>query len=98
LLASVLGLAQDLSAARAWYLRAAQSGNRNAMRNLALMQARGDGGARSYLAALAWAMLANNAATDVAEALKEVMSPEAQAQASALAKTCLDMPVPPICE
>lgn len=98
LLAGGLGLAQDLSAARAWYLRAAQSGNRNAMRNLALMQARGDGGAQSYLAALAWAMLANDAATDVAEALKEVMSPEAQAQASALAKTCLDMPVPPICE
>jgi len=90
LLAAGIGLAQDLSAARGWYLRAARAGDPSAMRNLALMQARGQGGTQSYRSALAWALLAQEAGADLAQALREVMSPQAQAQAADLAQTCLD--------
>ncbi len=82
------GLAKDLPAARAWYLRGAQDGDAMAMRNLSLMQARGQGGAQSYRTALAWAILAGDAGADLAEALRAVMSPQAQAQAEGLSLTC----------
>ena len=88
-----LGREVDEVAARAWYLRAAQSGHAPAMRNLALMQARGRGGAQSFRFALAWALnayaLDEPGADDLVEALREVMSDAAIAEAEALVADCL---------
>ncbi|MGP9789083.1 tetratricopeptide repeat protein [Roseinatronobacter sp. NSM] len=93
-LAAGNGVAQDVPAARGWYLRAARSGFGPAMHNLALMQARGQGGRSSYRLALAWALNAQEAghdpAAELVSALREVMSAQAQAQAEALAPSCLD--------
>lgn len=92
-LATGQGLAQDAGAARGWYLRAAHAGSGPAMHNLALMQARGQGGRSSYRLALAWALNAQGAGHDSAQdliaALRDVMPPEAQADAEALAQSCL---------
>ncbi|MDD7970283.1 tetratricopeptide repeat protein [Roseinatronobacter alkalisoli] len=89
------GLAQDRNAARGWYLRAARAGFGPAMYNLALMQARGQGGHRSYRVALAWALNAQAAGHDPAQeliyALRDVMHADAQADAAALAQSCMDM-------
>ena len=93
LLAQGSGRAQDEAAARGWYLRAAQSGYAPAMRNLALMQARGRGGAQSFRFALAWALnayaLDGSGTADLVEALREVMSDAAIAEAEALVADCL---------
>jgi len=92
-LATGQGLAQDAGAARGWYLRAARAGSGPAMHNLALMQARGQGGRSSYRLALAWALNAHSAghdrAQDLIAALRDVMPPDAQSDAEALAQTCL---------
>ena len=92
-LATGQGLAQDAGAARGWYLRAAHAGSGPAMHNLALMQARGQGGRSSYRLALAWALNAQGAGHDSAQdliaALRDVMPPEAQSDAEALAQSCL---------
>lgn len=92
-LATGQGLAQDAGAARGWYLRAAHAGSGPAMHNLALMQARGQGGRSSYRLALAWALNAQGAGHDSAQdliaALRDIMPPEAQADAEALAQSCL---------
>jgi uncharacterized protein len=98
LLAGGVGVAQDLPAARGWYVRAARAGNKVAMRNLALMQARGLGGPQNFRTALAWALLAGQDATDVAEALREVLPHQAQAQAIELAQTCLTDNAPRDCD
>ncbi len=89
LLANGTGMAQDLPAARGWYLRAARSGHTPAMRNLALMQARGLGGAQNFRAALAWALLAGAEGADVTDALRDVLSEQAQTEAVVLAQSCL---------
>lgn len=98
LLASGMGVAQDLPAARNWYFRAAQAGNTNAMRNLSLMQARGQGGARSFRAALAWALLAGPDGSDLVPALRDVMSQDDQSDALGLSQTCRTAPAPEVCE
>ena len=93
------GAGADPVAARALYLRAARAGHTGAMRNLALMQARGQGGPSGFTTALAWALLAeaDGAPSDTAlvPALREVMSPQAQAEAQALAERCLTDPTAP---
>ena len=48
------GLARDLPAARLWTRRAAESGQRIAMHNLALFLSQGDGGLRDYAEAAQW--------------------------------------------
>ncbi|MEL7029328.1 MAG: hypothetical protein AAGL49_08940, partial [Pseudomonadota bacterium] len=42
------GASKDAAAARRWYERAAFSGNRNSMHNLAVLYARGEGGPQDY--------------------------------------------------
>ncbi|MBL8553320.1 MAG: SEL1-like repeat protein [Phenylobacterium sp.] len=48
------GLPQDMAAARAWTVRAAERGDRMAMHNLGLFLTQGDGGMRDYAAAAGW--------------------------------------------
>lgn len=95
-LAAGHGVAQDAVAARDWYLRAAHAGFAPAMYNLALMQARGQGGRGSYRLALAWALNAQGAghdpARDLIAALRDIMPPDAQADAQALAQSCSALP------
>lgn len=92
-LAQGLGRDQDEAAARALYLQAAQAGYAPSMRNLALMQARGQGGAQSFRLALAWALNADAldeaGASDLVAALREVMPQESIAEAEMRAPTCL---------
>ncbi|MCC1480204.1 tetratricopeptide repeat protein [Roseibaca sp. Y0-43] len=83
----------DPAAARDWYARAGAAGFGPASYNLALMQARGQGGAESFQAALSWAVVAQDqgfvqAATLIA-ALSEVMTPEAERMARDAAAACL---------
>ena len=49
-----LGVAQDLDAAREWYLKAASQGDSNAQYELGAMHAQGDGVPRDYAAAIDW--------------------------------------------
>lgn len=89
-----LGRDPDEGAARALYLQAARAGHAASMHNLALMQARGRGGAQSFRLALAWALnaaaLGEPGAEDLADALREVMSEPAIAEAEALVEDCLN--------
>ncbi len=87
---------KDPVAARDWYRRAGAAGFGAASYNLALMQARGQGGAESFQAALAWATLAEKQgfvqAASLIAALSEVMVPDAQVAARAQAEQCLANP------
>lgn len=84
---------QDPVAARDWYRRAGAAGFGAASYNLALMHARGQGGTESFQAALAWATLAEQQgfvqAVTLIGALSEVMTPDVQASARAIAAQCL---------
>lgn len=86
----------DPVAAREWYARAGAAGVGAASYNLSLMQARGQGGAESFQSALAWAFIALDQgfaqAATLADALAEVMTPEAARRARALASDCLKNP------
>jgi localization factor PodJL len=49
-----IGVAKDLPAAKTWYEKAAQGGNRKAMHNLAVLYADGVGIGQSFQAAANW--------------------------------------------
>lgn len=86
----------DPAAARDWFRRAGLAGSGAASYSLALMQARGQGGAESFQAALAWALVAQEQGFERAEALaaalSEVMREETRLSARTLAERCLKTP------
>ncbi len=84
------------AAARGFYAKAAGAGVGQASYNLALMLARGQGGAASFRHALAWARTAQaqgyaQGAT-LADALAQVMAPDARDAAQAMGNECAARP------
>jgi TPR repeat protein len=89
-------MADDPVAARRWYAKAGAAGFGAASYNLALMQARGQGGPARFEIGLAWAKVAQHQgfgqAAALVDALSDVMLPEAVARADAVAQSCLQQP------
>lgn len=88
-----LGLeAHDPASARLWYAQAARAGFGPASYNLALLHARGRGGAANFRAALTWALVAEHQGfvqgATLAGALSEVIPPDAENAARADALVC----------
>lgn len=83
----------DPAAARDWYARAGIAGFGAASYNLALLHARGQGGTDSFQVALTWALVSVEQgfvqATTLADALQDVMTPDAANAARTVARQCL---------
>jgi TPR repeat protein len=82
------GLPKDDKLARMWFERAAEGGSAEAMFNLAVMEANGEGGQQNLVEAYAWMRLAQRTGLDkagpAAEELATKLTPEQKAQADKL--------------